>query len=470
MKAPKSAVLPLAATGLALLLVAAVGFSLLRSDSDDKPVLRAVFTDASPLVEGNLVKIDGVKVGLISDISLREGKAVVEMEIDDSAPAIHEDVKATIRPKSLLGERYVEIDPGSDGKPTLTLPATLDAGQTKRSTDVQDVLDTLDDPTRAALSALVVTLGEGTDGQGKNIHDALAALAPAMDDTERLGKILASQNHVLASVVQRLAPVAESVTGKHGTELDRVVAGAEKTLSSVASKRQALNQALTRLPATLRTTRRTLSEVTKVGDESTKTLKGLRPVTDELPEITDELAAFTDSADPALASLPGVLTRIEGLVDEARPVVEALGPGVTSLRGISRDARTLVTQLQPRLSVILDAAKFWALSTNGMDGLGNYFRGVLAIEPQALLQIPGLSQPADGKDDLRPEGKDRGPSPLGIPGTNGLLEPDRDDDGESSGQGRTPSPGPSGSSDRGATGLDRKQEKNLVEMLLGGQG
>lgn len=465
----------------ALVVTAGIGVVLLRPDADDSAMVRATFADASPLVEGNLVKVDGVKVGLIEEISVRDGKALVEMEVEESALPLHADAKAKIRAKSLLGERYIDLDRGTRDAPVQDSPVTIDENNVSTNTDIQDVLNTLDDPTAAALSALVVTLGEGTDGQGKNIQNTLKSLAPAMHDTEKLGSILASQNETLASLVEQLTPVAQSVTTEHGAQLDRLVGSTEKSLSAVVDERVALDEALGRLPQTLRTARRTLRELGGVSKKTAGTLKSIRPLTDNLPEVTGELKRFAESADPALASLPGVLKHAEQLVDQARPLVRELGPGIKSLRTVSADGRHLVDKIQPHLSVVLDVAKFWALSTNGMDGLGNYFRGVLAIQPKALLQIPGLSAPNSGEDPTSGE-KKRMPGPLGLDpelvpdvGLEDLgkkIDPqdkDKQQNPEKSSNKSAEKSGDRANRDS-ATGLSPSQEQSLLNMLLGGQG
>lgn len=436
--------------------VVATTVSLVRT-GEEKAVVTAIFADASPLVSGNLVKMDGVQVGLIESIELRDRRAVVRMELDRTALPLHEDASVEIRALSLLGERYVELNRGSDSAPVADLPTTIPEERTKRAVELQDILDTLDDPTSTALAALVTTLGEGTAGQGKSIDATLKALAPAMTDGARLGDVLDEQNAVLASLIDKLKPVTEALADGHGRELDQLVGSTTATLTDVASERVALDAALRRLPGTLQKAQQTLAEVTGAGTAAAETLHHIRPVTANLSDITAELRHFVDNADPALASLPPVLRHAESLIAQATPLVRDLRPGAATLPEIGSSADRLVGELTPNLTVVLDFMKYWALSTNGEDGLGNYFRGVVADTPQSLLQIPGLSlpgaQPQDPPSARQGPARERQAGPaLPLP----AEAPSREH------------AAPTGDQGDSVTGLSRQQEQSLLGQLLGG--
>lgn len=76
-------------------------------------VIHAVFSSVGGLKEGAPIEIAGVEVGKVKRIRLTEDyQAEVEMYINPGI-RIQEDAIASIKTKGLLGERYVEITPGS---------------------------------------------------------------------------------------------------------------------------------------------------------------------------------------------------------------------------------------------------------------------------------------------------------------------------------------------------------------------
>ncbi|WP_243794886.1 MlaD family protein [Saccharopolyspora gloriosae] len=457
--------------GLALAAVAAVvatGVTTARLGEDKDVSLTVMFANASPLIPGNLIRLSGVEVGQIESVTLRGGQAAVKMRLDRSVLPLHSDASAKIRPVTLLGERFIDLNRGSDSAPELTDPLVIRADRTTRAVDLDEVLNSVDDPSSTALAALVTTLGEGTAGQGPNIDEALKALAPALQDTQQLGSVLEQQNEVLGQLVDRTSPVAKALAEQNGGNLDKAVESGKQLLASVAAQRQATKDSLTQLPGTLEEARKVLSEVSGVAEQGTPVLRDIRPVTDDLTQITDELDKFADAADPALGSLPPVLDKGKALLDQAAPAVRDLKPGVEQLPGVSSSAHRLVGDLTPAMGTALDFIKYWAMSTNGRDGLGNYFRAFVVTTPQSLIQYPGvgLGPPSPPTPSPVPElpipGVPGVPPPLpGLPSLPGLTGPPED------GGSKPGAPAPDG--DGSATGLDLSQETALVDQLLGGR-
>ncbi|MBQ0923532.1 MlaD family protein [Saccharopolyspora endophytica] len=447
--------------GLALASVAAVvatGFTAAGMGDDEDVSLTVMFRDASPLIPGNLVRLGGVQVGEIESVELHNGQAAVRMRLDPSVLPLHRDATAKIRPVTLLGERFIELGRGSDSAPEMDEPLLIPAQRTSRAVDLDEVLNSLDDPTSAALAALVTTLGEGTGGQGANVDEALKALAPAMQNTRELGSVLEQQNAVLGQLVDRTSPVAQALAERNGGNLDQAVESGKQLLASVASQRQAMMDSLAQLPGTLQKANQVLSEVSGVAEAGTPVLRDVRPVTDDLTQITNELNAFADAADPAMGSLPPVLDKAKGLLDQAAPAIRDLKPGTDQLPGVSASAHRLVGDLTPEMTTVLDFVKYWAMSTNGRDGLGNYFRAFVVTTPQSLLQYPGVGVGPPGAPTPAPvpelpiPGVPGVPPPVpGLPSLPGLAGP------------------PAANSDGSATGLDQSQETALVDQLLGGR-
>ena len=98
--------------------------------------VKAVFDDVAGLDDKSAVRIAGVRKGHVTDIRvLPDGRAELTLQVDDDVP-LHADASARVANLGLLGEKYIELDPGSataarltaDGSVTLrgTQPATFD--------------------------------------------------------------------------------------------------------------------------------------------------------------------------------------------------------------------------------------------------------------------------------------------------------------------------------------------------------
>lgn len=451
---------------LAVAAVAAVGATGAMSGlAAERPgaagtVVVAEFTSSSPILTGNDVKVDGVVVGEVADIRLGDdGRADVVLDLDAAAMPVYRDARVSIRPVSLLGERYIQLERGTPGSAELPVGGTIPVEQTSSNVDLDQVLNVLDEPTGSALAYLVTTLGEGLRGNGGNVDAALRALAPALRDTETLTRVLEDQNVLLGSLVDRVEPVAGALAADEGRSLDTLVTAADRLLAASATQQEALDRTLAELPTALRSARTTLGELAGTAEQTTPTLRELRPVTENLSAISAELEGFADSLDPALASSEPVLERARELLAEAGPVAADLREGGPDLVTAANSARPIVEDLTANLDNVLNFIRYWALTTNGFDGLSHYFRAHVVVNPDTVtgyapraLPVPQLLPDAPPIDGEQP-GRD-------VPGT-----PERPTENPGLGLLRAPAPEDEGG---GATGLTPEQESGMLGSLLGG--
>lgn len=75
----------------------------------------ADFGDVGGLESGDTVSIAGIKVGRVETVTLKEYQAEVVMRLDDGVE-IGDDSVASIKAKSLLGGKYVQITPGGSDR------------------------------------------------------------------------------------------------------------------------------------------------------------------------------------------------------------------------------------------------------------------------------------------------------------------------------------------------------------------
>ena len=455
--------------GAGVVVVALIVAVAVATRGGSTPTVTAVFDNASPLEKGNLVKANGVVVGQVASIKLVDGKAQVALTLNQSTVPLHRDAQATIEPVSLLGERYIALNPGSDATPLLGQHAVISAAQTGSAVNLDQVLNTLNDPTSSALAALVTTLGSGVQGQGTNTAEALKALAPALTQTGKLSSILNQQNSVLNKLISVIEPNTKAVAVDNGAAVQQLVQKAEQTLSTVAQNRGALDATLNQLPGTLADAQQTLANLAGVADTTTPVLESLRPLTGNLDQVTTELHQFADAANPALGRLPAVLNRLNGLLDQARPLVANLAPGSASLQGITQSILPLGNAIlqhpsgvESTLDVLMTGVAEWAMSTSHYDGLSHYFTAaaiVSAVPGELLGGLTGTAtstSPATALPGPAPANAAAAPAPPPPPPPPAAPAP-------------TPNIlGPNLNNLLNATGLTPNQEQNLLGELLGG--
>jgi phospholipid/cholesterol/gamma-HCH transport system substrate-binding protein len=89
-----------------------VGVRWSFGEYDDVYPLKASFTSAGEgLQKGSDIKIRGVNIGTVSSITLVDGQALVVMNIN-AGNQIPVSATATVRAKTLFGEKFIDITPG----------------------------------------------------------------------------------------------------------------------------------------------------------------------------------------------------------------------------------------------------------------------------------------------------------------------------------------------------------------------
>ena len=443
---------------------------VLTRPNPNRVVISAIFNDSSPLVAGNKVQLFGVQIGTIKSVSLQEGKARVDMDVDRSVLPLHADATAKIMPVSLLGERYVQLDRGSDTAPVAPEGAPIPVQRTSSAVDVDQLLNTLNDPTSASLAAAVTTLGDGVAGQGNKVAAAVGALQPTMKDTGKLADLLDQQNGVLDHLIVQ----AQQVSSSTAPQLGNLVDSTNKTLSTVAANRKNLDSSVGVLPSTLDSFQQTLGSLSKTADVTKTNLSSLRPLTDNLDQTSKELKGFADAAKPALKSLPDALDDANDALIQARPVVDELKPAAHDLNGIAGSAQPLAADLlrhQPgvasHLENLMTAVANWAMATSNYDGLSHYFAAVVVAQPNQLANagagaLPSGILPPNTFNPVAPDPNNPGvPSGPGLPGVPAFprVSPPQE-------QGNSTPPVNNG--DGGASGLSAAQEQGMFGQLLGG--
>ncbi len=125
------------ALGLALPVLVVFGLGA-DGESGSGYEVRAIFDNVASAVPGEDVKVAGAKIGVIKSMDVtKDKKAAVVLQIDDARfTPFHADAKCTVRPQSLIGEKFVECNPGTAASPALAriggrrpAPAAAEADQ-----------------------------------------------------------------------------------------------------------------------------------------------------------------------------------------------------------------------------------------------------------------------------------------------------------------------------------------------------
>lgn len=234
--------LALAAACVAVVIAAIV---ITRTSASPGYVLRIPTQDASGITAGSDVTIAGVTAGTVSGVTLTPGgAAVITVAIDPAFAPVHASTTVDLRPKSLLGEMYVSIDPGTSGR-VLRSGTTLRALQVNRSTDLQQVLNVFNQPTRVKLQTLIDELGGGLAGQAAQVNNAIPSGERDLSDLAAITSTLNARDQELQSVIASLNTViTELASSNRRQQLGVFIASAQQLLSNLQTEQARLQQAV----------------------------------------------------------------------------------------------------------------------------------------------------------------------------------------------------------------------------------
>ena len=392
---------------LVFLALVGVGVAWMVSD-EDAYVLKAQFREAGGLREGFKVRIDGVPVGKIGKLSLdSQDRVVAELEIDESAAPVGRDVRAIARAADLLGEKFVDVEPGNRRNPapsgTVVPPA-----RTAISVELDDVVNAVDLPVRKALATFINEQGTAYVGRGGDIAGTLAVLPHTLDRAGRLLDEFAADSVALGRLIDESDRVLASVARERAS-LGRFVGAFGETLDVIASRRAALGETVRRAPATLAATRRALTALEGAAIPLAPAARGLRATAPQLTATLNELPAFADAARPTLRAARRVSPTLQKLGRRGAPVVKDLRPLTRELSTFSAASDPVTKVLDTGAADILGVLEGWARATQGRDSASHIFRFGLTVSPAAIANLfPTFAPP--GAQASKPRAAPR-PSP-----------------------------------------------------------
>jgi phospholipid/cholesterol/gamma-HCH transport system substrate-binding protein len=181
---------------------------------------KAEFTNVTGLANGNFVRIAGVEVGKVQNISIKDNTvAVVEFSADDSV-VLTKGSRAAIRYENLIGGRYLALEEGAGSVETLKPGQTIPLSQTEPALDLDALIGGFRPLFRALdpaqVNALSGQLIQAFQGQGATIGSFLtqtAALTSTLADRDQLiGQVITNLNVVLGSLGDQGKQFGKAVT------------------------------------------------------------------------------------------------------------------------------------------------------------------------------------------------------------------------------------------------------------------
>lgn len=328
--------------------------------------LYVYFDSASGLAKDVQVEIAGVEVGRVGAIALENGKAKITLEIDYNV-RLTKDVQALIRTRGILGDKFIELLPGSYAAPPLEAGGRIT--RTTPSTDIDTLMNVLGEVARdikqltGAFSKVLG--GEAGEASLKSIVDNTKSLV------ETLNRTVAANQQDLSRMVSNLADFSETLK-KVGDANQGDIGPTITALRSTAEQMQFLVQNLNQVAMKINSGQGSIGKLvndSEVLDNLNGAIASLRAIGDKLNSSQGTLGKLlnepqtADSIDQTMGSLQAITAKInrgEGslgkLVNEDA-TVENLNTALDGINKYLSKQDTLQTYLDFRSEYLFDSSE-----------------------------------------------------------------------------------------------------------------
>jgi len=403
--------------------------------------VRMQFPEATTLALEADVRISGVRVGKVkktepvnNDAGKVQPLTEAILQIDSRYAPIPKNTKAILRTKTLLGETYVELTPGSKDSGQVPDGGSLPNSSVSPTVELDEIFRAFDARTRKAFRTWLQEQGTAFDGRGEDLNNALGNLTPFAQDVNDVLEILRRQDRATRSLVRNTGVVFQALTERDG-QLRDLITNSNRVFETTAARDADLKDAIRAFPTFLDESRTTITRLTKFSKDTNPLITQLRPAARQL--------------SPTLIDLKGLAPDLKAFFRDLGPLITVSKRGLPALEKFLDETKPLLGQLDPFLrnvNPILDylgfykkeIAAFFALdvaSTQVSDPPGglHYLRTTNPINPENLAAYPKRISTNRSNPYVEPGGYSKLPTGLEVfgsylctsnpvPAVNGLTQ------------------------------------------------
>jgi phospholipid/cholesterol/gamma-HCH transport system substrate-binding protein len=333
------------------------------------------FPEATTLAKEADVRISGVPVGKVVDIKpdAKSGLSDTTVELKEKYAPIPNDARAILRQKTLLGETYIELTPGTKGPShRLREGGYLAQGNVAPTVQLDEIQRALDPKTRVAFQQWMQQQAAAFAGRGQDLNDVLGNLAPFSEDTNRLLTVLNSQEGAVRRLISNTGTVFDALSARDG-QLRSLIENGNTVFATTARRNTDLAAAIRALPTFEQESRTTLARLTKFANNTNPLVTQLRPAARQL--------------SPTLVDLARLSPDLRSLFQDLGPLIDTGKKGLPALKTFLNAARPFLAALEPDIRNIQPIVSF----------LGNYQKELGSFFANTVAATEAYDQPQNAK-------------------------------------------------------------------------
>ena len=377
------------------------------------------FKEATQLAQESDVRISGVSVGKVKSITLADdGLADATIEVDSRYAPVPANTRAILRQKTLLGETYVELTPGTRDGPTLPEGGTLPEAQVSQAVQLDEIFRTFDARTRQAFMVWMQGTAAAVNHRGPDLSAAIAELGPFAEQTNRVLEVLDTQHRAVRGLIRNGGDVFHALSERKD-QLRGLIENSNAVFQTTARRNADLEQLFEILPTFQRESRATLDRLNSFAANTDPLVRQLQPAARELsptliaagkaaPDLQRFFAGlrgtikYSDTGFPALRRL---------LSDDFTPLLSRLGssvggrdPYLAHLNSIVEVIRAYKHEVAAFFANAASATNNAQPAFQGSDTFVKLLRTTSPLNPETLASFDNQLRPVRSNPYFKPLG------------------------------------------------------------------
>jgi phospholipid/cholesterol/gamma-HCH transport system substrate-binding protein len=351
--------------------------------------LHASFSNAAQLQPHADVRIAGVGVGKVVAITPDGLRTDATIELEPEYAPIPADTHAILRQKTLLGETFVALSPGTGSGPKLADGGSLKDRNVESTQPLDRILGTLDARTRSDLRVFLTGGAAAVQGRGQDLNDGLGWLDPLSAQLEAMVGILDRERASVGGLVRDSGTLLQTV-GDRRASLRRLVASGEAVMSTTAERDSAVTATVRELPPLLSELRATSRAAVNTSRVAAPVLHDLRPVAPLVVPALRSLRTLTPQVSGVLADLDRTLPVAQRALPAATHLVNSLRPFIAVLDPAAQEITPIVQLVTAyRRELVATMSNVSAATEATAPGLGgkpvHYLRTLVPIDEESMI-------------------------------------------------------------------------------------
>jgi virulence factor Mce-like protein len=327
--------------------------------------LKARVPNADALVKGNEVRIGGVRVGVVKEVvpvQLEDGEVAAELSLslDKNAEPLPVDSTITVRPKSALGLKFLQVTPGESDEGFEAGELIPVTSAKPEPVDIDEFFDMFDEPTRDAIRQNLAGFGNALAGRGPQLNEAIGALRRLVVNGQPILRKIVEPSTNFAGFWRSLEALSATVAPVAETQAQMFVA-LDRTFAAFARvSRPYIQETIEKSPPTLDEVNADLPAIRPFLRDSARFFTALQPGAKALARTSPVIADSLHAGIPVLNASPVLYNQLQPTAQALVDFQEAAGVfnGLDLLTDTNKLLKPSLAYITPSQTV----CNYWSLT------------------------------------------------------------------------------------------------------------